>query len=81
MICLPNQQTKEVPVHTKNALNAYTSHSQNDPAVSHFAQISSHFPTVKRDNGFKDQKVDIVASQHCELTLALHFVNVRDYIY
>ncbi len=60
---------------TEDALNAFCPHVPNGQPITHFSQVLNHFDSATIGSGNPNQQHAIQASQHCELTLALHFLN------
>lgn len=56
---------------TLDAVNQLVPHLHNVPHVGHFDQIQRSYFTAKEGVGIPGAKVQVLTSQHCELTLAL----------
>ena len=71
----PAQRNLEIYSRRQDALNAMSFYVGEAQEIDSFAQIANHYNGAKPGSGTPGQKCGIRASQHCELTLALYFVN------
>ncbi|KAL9095772.1 MAG: hypothetical protein Q9163_006497, partial [Psora crenata] len=75
-ISRPAQQNVQVHTRTQDALNTISPHIPFLPAITKFEQIANRFDGANKGSGAEGQQHAILASQHCEITLALYFLEV-----
>ncbi|KAL6712954.1 hypothetical protein ACLMJK_009509 [Lecanora helva] len=73
----PKQRRVMVHAQTVQALNSAQAPIPDANQLSHFSQISDHFPKANAGVGKSPhEQAAVLCSQHCELTLAHHLINL-----